>query len=278
MPEDAYSGDSHLAIAPPATNIESDGYRIETRVDDHMVIASGRPNIRGYLGKLVVRDLPFQDAYAAETAALRAMLPALSYISFRADIPMLPWQIDTVDQVTGSRTIRYTTPHREIALANPGEDFAAERAVLGSLYREALNASSPFYQFLCFYKILERIATRRRERAVSARAAGLSPSQVPLHFPATYDEVQLWLRDVYPGNYAWTERAARDLVREECLGRKVSWIVEQLRPIRKNIAHALMTEGISTFFFDDRATLDGITNWLPTLRTAVRFAVNSEFG
>ena len=49
-----------------------------------------------------------------------------------------------------------------------------------SLYREALQSNSPFYRFLCLFKIVEGLHKRRGRLTIEAKRQGTFTSRKPL--------------------------------------------------------------------------------------------------
>lgn len=84
----------------------------------------------------------------------------------RADIPLLVWQVDIVDTITGVRHIRIVSPYNVACYGNMECGFTTEAGAFASIYREAMNSNTPVFQFLCFYKILERVQEPGRLRHI----------------------------------------------------------------------------------------------------------------
>lgn len=102
-------------------------------------------------------------------------------------------------------------------------------------YREALNATNPKYQFLCYFKVVELILNLRTERDSLARKQGKKVKRVRV----------LLLEEKW-----FLEHLSQDV--KKLLGKKFTTIKDNiLRPIRNKIAHALVEEDDGTELRDD---------------------------
>ncbi len=88
---------------------------------------------------------------------LTGVMPFFDYLCFTASVPLhVPLVVceDVQNQVI---EFAYVTPYPKTTI-NPHEgQFITALVPMYALYREARNASSPFYAFLCYFKILEGI-------------------------------------------------------------------------------------------------------------------------
>ena len=121
-----------------------------------------------------------------------------------------------------------------------------------SVYREAMNTNSPFYRYLCLYKLMESIGARRSDAGKAARAAGQQPKSHHEHVPENREGLLKLLNLVYPWRQQWTdEMAFRQMVPPIAYGKKFGFLKEHyLRPIRDGIAHALLRNGEVREFAD----------------------------
>lgn len=127
------------------------------------------------------------------------------------------------------------------------------------LYREALNTTSPKYQFLCFFAVIE-LATRirKKKRAVDSVDHGNHPAR------ERFDEPD-WFRKILTSE-----------VQAQVIGKKLSYVHEKiLRPLRNQIAHALVEEN------NDESKLmldDCIYPYLPVAKRLAERLLLSELG
>ena len=133
--------------------------------------------------------------------------PILDHISFSADVPMHLTRTEWFDRNNQVRGYNYGAPYPSVRL--PHESQIVHRVEpLYALYREAKNAASPFYRFLCYYKILEGTYDHLRpdlfKRAkASGKAISTEKEQVPDH-----SELRLTHKDLIgaPINKIFNER------------------------------------------------------------------------
>jgi hypothetical protein len=114
-----------------------------------------------------------------------------------------------------------------------------------SLYREGMNANTPFYRFLCFYKIVESLYTRRSERAKEAKARGEEPRKYTEDVPLTSDAIRGLIGVIYPWRSRWNDDfTINQVLPPDANGKRFKAIREkELEPLRNRIAHALMRSG-----------------------------------
>jgi len=88
-------GDSHLAICAPAIDVQTPGrsLKFEWHSSDRNAVVIGSANTAGRLGKLVVSDLRFVQAYECERAALSIVNPLVTHLAHVNGIPLLIWQM-----------------------------------------------------------------------------------------------------------------------------------------------------------------------------------------
>lgn len=115
------------------------------------------------------------SAFDAKAIFQEALTPFLDQMSFLANIPMHLLQMSCFDETHQLQSIGYVAPHASHQL-NPHEGAAWEELFpIYALYREAKNNPSPFYKFLCYYKILEGIYMHLRpEMFKKAKLKGLT--------------------------------------------------------------------------------------------------------
>lgn len=81
--------------------------------------------------------------------------PALDHLAFVANTPLYVVQLTVLDEMHQISSTDILCPHPVVAL---NQGFGKVHGLLTpvyAMYREAVNAMSPFYKFFCFYKILE---------------------------------------------------------------------------------------------------------------------------
>lgn len=81
----------------------------------------------------------------------------LDHTSYVANIPIHITQITIHDKKHEIRSTIYTSPYSPVVLNAHSADIHNDLLPIYALYREAKNSNSPFYKFLCYYKILEGV-------------------------------------------------------------------------------------------------------------------------
>ena len=177
-------GESHIRITKPkAERRPEDVDQLLIEMIGKKFKFIGSANDEGLLGKFVA-EFEAENAQSAENEAYGALAPALSAWSLNADVPVNIETIQVTDLTTHVNSLRVRTPHFEMNFAGVPV-FTHEFAQYASIYREGLNTNSAFYRYLCFFKIIESIITRRARQSGERRAAGLDPRAIYERIPAT---------------------------------------------------------------------------------------------
>lgn len=279
-------GDSHLAICPPAFTppggADVDRILLQSTGDDGYFEFIGTANQNGFLGKLITRAFQAHDRFHAEAIAFRALAPSLSEFSLQLDIPLEIAQIETKDLATESHHVTVTVPYLNVPmLVAPASRTEPDFRGVTSLYREALNANSPVYQFLCLFKIIEALRARRKKLQRAAKVANLAPPPTPVEvLPATYEEIRLWLEKLFYVRPAWGLPALESAVPPEVRSKSFDEVIaDVLTPLRVNIAHALFedTGKELTISYDELLDTRKIAKLVPLAKCIVRRMLKTDF-
>jgi len=290
FPEEAPSfvtnvvGDSHLGIGAPKPGKEHTDDITGMVLDIHFEGRVHRfkciPNEKGYMGKIQVDDIVAKDYADAESIAYRALSPFLSAWSVTMDIPLMFETIQVTDLTTHTDMLRVRAPHIAMKPAGGvGTFLSDEFCQYASLYREGMNANTPLYRFLCFYKIVESLYIRRSDKAKEAKSRGEEPRKYNEDVPLTVDAVKGLISMLYPWRQGWDDDFTIDqLLPSDAHGKRFRKIREQeLKPLRDRIAHALMHSGRIETVADRLEDINAVTKWLPILRVWVRLLLRIEF-
>ncbi len=276
-------GDSHLAISKPAFappgNPDADQILIMGRTEDGEFRFSGNPNSRGFLGKMESHPLE-QGTGQMRAHGYLALASSLSNWSVHLDVPLEIYQVDTVEVITGTTQMSLVTPYWEAPFAvAPVIELEAEFRGYASLYREGLGSSSNVYRFLCWYKIIEGIRSRRARLAEEARKAGKTVSTYREVLPTRPEEISVWLDAIFPVRRKWDAMALESAVPPEVRGKRFGYVVsEVLQPLRVNIAHALSAKsGELTMSADELLHVQNVSKWLLPTKCIVRRILKNEF-
>jgi hypothetical protein len=277
-------GDSHLAICKPAFKPPDE------TADQILIIADneeghfefiGTPNKKGFLGKLTSRPFRASDRLAAEEIAYRAVAPSLSEFSIALDIPLEISQTETKDLLTHNVHISFTTPFMEVPFAvNPTSKTTPDFRGIASLYREAMNANSPIFQFLCLFKIIEALRARRTKLEREAKRNGTAYSPTIEILPTSHAEIRVWLNALFYARPEWDLMALDSAIPIDARGKTIEFVVaEILNPLRVNVAHALFLDrgGELNLSSDDLLNTRQITKRLALTKCLVRRMLKNDF-
>lgn len=283
-------GDSHLAIAKPALMfLDGEDYdllQFECTTPNGRLVFTGRPNDKGFMGKIESEEFDADSFSNAALKAHHALASILSNMSVYLDVPAHVYQMDVTEMRTGRVRLSIRTPFREVpGVAAPMEEVSEEQQKYASLYREALNGESSNYQFLCFYRIIEGLRARRArlrsQAAVDARARGERPRSYPEEkLPAEKSEQAAWLNSLYPLPQEWDDVAHDSVFIAEAVGRKVGNLIDkdgELHRLRNKIAHAVLDSGEPTISIDNGLDVDEVEKWLPLARCLARYLLKDNF-
>lgn len=141
------------------------GFKIETQLGIFELFLNQERYFSG--AKLTCRAHSLQEA---KHLFLKGLIPTLDHFSYLGNTPLIIAQTLVADDKYKSFSFGYTAPYRAIELNPGGMSIHVEMMPIYALYREAKNALSPFYRFLCYYKILEGIYKHLRP-AIFKKAA-----------------------------------------------------------------------------------------------------------
>jgi hypothetical protein len=290
IPENAHSfaerleGDSHLAISRPAFsppgNPTADQILISGDTEDGHFEFTGFPNKRGYLGKIKSKPFRANDLMDAARKCYRALAPSLSKWSTELDIPLNVFQVESKELRTGNSQMSIVTAFKEAPFAvRPTAHLETEFRGYASLYREALG-STPIYQFLCFFKIIEAVAARRKRLERKAIRDGTAFNRPDEVIPGQPDQFVPWLRALFHVQRQWDQMSLDAIFQAEARGKPCADVVTAvLRPLRDRIGHALgLLQGEELeLSADDLLQREEVNTWLPLTKCIVRRMLKNEF-
>jgi len=271
MTEDApTSPDDETGVVVPISVNRPDG----SAVDVEIVL---KPNEHGRLHKVLVR-LEAKNFSDAERRAYFEVSTLLSDLAFQLDIPLRTAHTLLKETATGQVRIGFVKQFGYRGLANlpgyssAGDGFAVEMkgssyAALTSIYREALNSENPFYQFLCFCRVIQRLMEKLRprwEKIIAQQDKDLLPTyRKQEKIPKTGDEAKR-----FP-----------DAVK----GKKFNAVyVDHLRPLRNGIGHVFL-EDMDDEDSGERSTdefefVNDAYLYLPVAHHLARTMIEHDFG
>lgn len=276
---DKIEGDSHLALtvpkdARPSSNADIGAVvtvpvnKPDGSADDIEMILW--PNPSGRLSKVSV-TLQARNFLDAERRAHFEAASFLSYLSFELNVPLRMAHTFIKETRTGHTTVGFVRQFGYKGMGNLPEGYQAMKVdpfpALASVYREALNSDSPFYQFLCFCRVVQRLMKPLRPRWKKT-IINHDKWRLP-----TYEK-----RERFPENGAEAERFPAAIG-----GEKFAKVyVDLLRPLRDGIAHVFL-EDTSDKASAERSTdehefVNDIYEYVPAAHYMARTMLNNDFG
>jgi hypothetical protein len=247
-------------------------------IEGKPLVAELMPNADGYLSKITISDLQADDSFSAEQIAFDAVAPCLSYCSFALNIPMHVQQIDVTETFTGTVRIGITNGYLRSVIQMP-EVTPMENELRGflSLNREAMESSSPRYQFICVFTVIEAILARRVRLGRAEKKAGTVTIPIVEVLPITDEQCIEWLRPLYPAGYEFNIADAQSIFSVDVRGKLFIDVIEnKLRPIRKNIAHALFSGGELPQSMDKIGDRRALLTFLPLATAISRYMLKRD--
>lgn len=114
--------------------------------------------------------------------------PALDHLAYVANTPLHVVQVSVLDEVHQISSTDILCPHPVVVLNQGIGKVLGPLAPVYAMYREAINATSPFYKFFCFYKILEGLLKSLRGRLYEdAKLKGITLPSLQAKVPSYAD-------------------------------------------------------------------------------------------
>ena len=278
--------DSHLALtvrkdARPSPNADAGTVatvqvRRQDGSSDNLELVL-EPNREGRLSKVKV-TLKAESFSDAESRAHHEVSAFLSNVAFELDIPLRVAHTLIKETATESVRVGFVRQFGYKGAGNLSEHAFLERGsgmemkgqtyqALTSIYREALNSESPFYQFLCFCRVVQRLKERLRprwQRIIAKNEARLMPS-----YPK---------RERFPES--GTEEAG--FFPDAVAGKKFTAVYDgRLRPLRNGIGHVFLEdmgeETSAERSTDEHEFVDEVYELLPAAHHMARTMLKNDF-
>ena len=277
-------GDSHLAITEPAIKEilrrNGDAINIASNSDVGNFNFLGFPNRKGFLGKIILSPINALNFEDAEKRAYRALTPSLSNISLFFDIPLHICQTEVCELRTNSKRLSVLLPFIEKPFTTELPKILSQSLrKYGGYYREALNSNSVFYNFLCFFKIIEGMRERRKELNSKKKSQCEKPQKYPRHkIPSTKSDKLKLLDSIFPISHNWDDMALDQVFPRESIDRNIFDIVDkELKNLRNKIAHAFLKPSKPTLSLDEAEDINLVQKWLPLTKCIARLVLKDEF-
>jgi hypothetical protein len=97
---------------------------------------------------------------------VEAASPTLDHLSYTLNVAVFIALVRVFDVTHKSRHLQYVAPYRAYVIMDSFVRTFVELKPVYSMYREAKNADSQFYKFLCYYKIMEGLLKPMRKGVI----------------------------------------------------------------------------------------------------------------
>ncbi len=281
---DNSAGNSHFFIDRKPNQIEF----LNEIEEGQQLIYKGYVNKEGYLSSIEIEELDADNFKDAIYKALVGLNPLLGRLAITLDIPMNIFQTSATELSSNNTISDLTIPFIEKSISTLVDTNVEDSFnVYSDLYKEALNCNSVNYQFLCFYKIIERVnrdrvrRTRKaeRERKKREKQEIFEEQSVSEILPVRPVDQIKWLNNLYI-HKAWSPLALSQIFLPEAIGQPFENLVGKdkiLYNIRNAIAHAFIEDSDEEPLADDITRLYTVRNWLPLCKCLALHLVKQEF-
>jgi hypothetical protein len=224
-------GDSYFVSSLPSSEIEVRAKSISLKIN---LITNEERRLAGF-ESAPMQDITIQQAVLRVREAINVLTVTLTS---SCNVPFIVESIHVIseDRLQGASEVRAAYPVIQIDYLHSVSVPALEP--VKALYSEALQSWSPFYRFLCFFKIVDKILTQNGRHQELAQKYNVTLS--PL------------------GGTLTTDEPFRSLA-SEYVGRKYSFIRDSLQTLYRNeIAHLDLGSPVRSF--DSQAEIEVGTN------------------
>lgn len=262
--QSGFIGDSHLIISEPLEGTADRKYCFSVLSKNLDARYYFYCNKHGRLSHVNVQlhASTFDEAANFATTNLN---PLLAGWAARFNVPIYVFRLRVLEENT--QITRTTIFHQQYPRVSVPEtemlnkiSWYPDDTRLMDLYREGLNTSSPKYQFLCYFAVIDLAMRLRIKRTKAAVARGELPVR----------ERELFVQE------DWFTKIVAVEVNSRVIGKKLTVVWNDvLKPIRNSVAHALLAEE------DDDSALtsnDDVYPYLPVAKRLAEHLLSCEFG
>ncbi len=211
------------------------------------------------------------SATEARKKFIRAVSPPLDYWSYIINAPLHISVIQAVDIKNRVGMYRFTPPYKIFAL-NPHEKQLSVRLLpVYALYREAKNSQSPYYKYLCYYKILEGVFNHLRPSFFKiSRENGIKyesrKERIPDH-PSISSEF-----------YEQYHPSTSSKYYEQYIGKPIRVLYDTFfQPhFRDKVAHFFLKESSEILYVSDPETIDLFEIELPIIELSSKVVIETQ--
>lgn len=252
------SGDSLLLLPQEVAQVQ-----ITLFNDKETVLVTIVKNDHGALARAQLQ-LFGSNFVEAETNAYNIVMPLLSRLSYLHDVAIDITGYQVIEEQTGSQKWMVGLIGKAKAFEfNIADVSKPPYRTVFSAYREALNATNPFYRLLCFYRVIEGVKKLRTQRRATALRAGDEYREPPdERIPSAESDC------------GGSDPVVLDSFKPY-LGKKFTWVLNQMRSLLRNAVAHLDPEGdtLDADKYEDIATCE---QGLPVLKYISRVMLHNE--
>jgi hypothetical protein len=193
-------------------------------------------------------------SFSCKAHSPKAVTPFIDYICFKENLPLFLPIVVCEDPKNNIRTFDYIPPFPSVAFNPHQGKIINELCSLYALYREAKNTYSPYYKFLCYFKILEGIYKYVRPKALKkAKEKGIELSTI---------------KEVVPSHSE---------IDEALEGQRISTLFHDrfTKSFRDKVAHYILDSG-SILNVSDYATSKEFSKELKLLEICTRIVLQTQ--
>lgn len=165
LSSDEKSGSSFLLVP--------DGAK-EVLINYRHGICKGIKNDKSELSS-IIGEIESTGWFKAINMFIDGLYPIIDALSYSANCPTIISRVYCVDLKNLIEVISYSVPYKMSKINQHVGYTYNEMMPIMALYREAKNSHSPFYKFLCYYKVLEGIYENIRPRLFKMARKNDSP-------------------------------------------------------------------------------------------------------
>lgn len=143
------------------TSLGATAQRFDTPLGSFM----GKPTKSGEMG-LLEFECDATNAREAKQKFVEVASLGLDHLSYIYNVPMVVTTVRVFDPKHQSTYIAFSSPYKGGVVGDYDATLYIEMKSIYAMYREAKNATSEFYRFLCLYKIMEELFGKTRGRLV----------------------------------------------------------------------------------------------------------------
>ena len=139
-------------------------------------------------------EIPTMSIDDASKKFRRMVTPMLDHLSYLNNCPIFVGKIIYSDEKNNNEAGDYVAPYRKSVINNSVSLLSGSLMPIYAMYREAQNASSNFYKFICYFKIMDGLMGKMRADVFQmARDASINLEGTKLIVP-DHEDIQGDLR------------------------------------------------------------------------------------